>query len=309
LYEDPEFKSRNLAALVVSKVRLSPLASLLLLLLLASVFFTDWTPMLCGLLVFFSQILEQVYYHLGEYEDSLTFALGAGEAFDVSSSSEYTETIICEITSSIGGSFLLIDLLIFFSFFFFLLPLLLFSFFFFLAKCIDKYIKLRVDQFEGTASEAIDLRLESIARRMFKRCFEDGEYKQAIGIALESRDLDILREALRQCGNLEETLQYTLNVAMNLILNKQFRTLVLQILVDLFLALKEPDYESACRCLVFLNEPYRVVAILKQLLENEAVGGIFFLSSSSSFLLFCSLFSFLFPHSDTSFPSLFLLLL
>jgi len=53
------------------------------------------------------------------------------------------------------------------------------SFFPFLpAKCIDRYIKLRVEQFEGVATGPIDSRLESIARRMFKRCFEDGEYKQ-----------------------------------------------------------------------------------------------------------------------------------
>jgi len=35
-----------------------------------------------------------VYYHLGEFDESLTFALGAGNLFDVSSKSEYVETII-----------------------------------------------------------------------------------------------------------------------------------------------------------------------------------------------------------------------
>ena len=36
----------------------------------------------------------QVYYHLGAYEDSLTYALGAGDLFDVNGHSEYVETII-----------------------------------------------------------------------------------------------------------------------------------------------------------------------------------------------------------------------
>jgi 26S proteasome regulatory subunit N2 len=55
LYEDPKFKQRELAGLVASKV----------------------------------------YYHLGEYDESIMFALGAGKLFDITSKSEYVETIIC----------------------------------------------------------------------------------------------------------------------------------------------------------------------------------------------------------------------
>jgi len=36
----------------------------------------------------------QVYYHLGAFEDSLTYALGAGNLFDVNGHSEYVETTI-----------------------------------------------------------------------------------------------------------------------------------------------------------------------------------------------------------------------
>ena len=56
LYEDDQFSERNLAALVASKV----------------------------------------YYHLGEYDESMMFALGAGDLFDITAKSEYVETIICE---------------------------------------------------------------------------------------------------------------------------------------------------------------------------------------------------------------------
>lgn len=38
----------------------------------------------------------QVYYHLGSYEDSLMFALGAGNMFDVNGHSEFVETTIGE---------------------------------------------------------------------------------------------------------------------------------------------------------------------------------------------------------------------
>lgn len=39
-------------------------------------------------------VASKVYYHLGSFEDSLTYALGAGDLFDVNSHSEYVETII-----------------------------------------------------------------------------------------------------------------------------------------------------------------------------------------------------------------------
>jgi 26S proteasome regulatory subunit N2 len=80
LYEDESFKLRGLAALVASKVLF--LSSQLLLP------FPEIHPQ--------GSIL-QVYYHLGEYEDSLNFALGAGDFFDLSLRTEYVEKTICRI--------------------------------------------------------------------------------------------------------------------------------------------------------------------------------------------------------------------
>lgn len=42
----------------------------------------------------FNVIVFQVYYHLGAFDDSLAYALGAGDLFDVNGHSEYVETII-----------------------------------------------------------------------------------------------------------------------------------------------------------------------------------------------------------------------
>lgn len=56
LYEDESFRSREFAALVASKV----------------------------------------FYHLGAFEESLNYALGAGDLFSVTDDSEYVETIIGE---------------------------------------------------------------------------------------------------------------------------------------------------------------------------------------------------------------------
>jgi len=67
LYEDEKFPQRQLAALVLSKV-------------------------CCSLS---ERAHYQVYFHLGEYNEALSFALGAGKLFDLSAKTEFVETIIC----------------------------------------------------------------------------------------------------------------------------------------------------------------------------------------------------------------------
>ncbi len=57
LYENEQFKERQLAALVASKV----------------------------------------YYHLGSFDNALQYALGAEKFFDVDETSEYVETILGKI--------------------------------------------------------------------------------------------------------------------------------------------------------------------------------------------------------------------
>ena len=39
----------------------------------------------------------QVYYHLGAFEDSLTYALGADDLFNVNDTTEYVETTIGKV--------------------------------------------------------------------------------------------------------------------------------------------------------------------------------------------------------------------
>lgn len=149
LHEDASFSQRELAALVASKVRK-----------LRSVpvkFRKVVIRLIC-------RCFLQVYYHLGSFEDSLTFALGAGNLFDVNHNTEYVETII--------------------------------------SKCIDHYTKLRIENNNSDEQKVVDPRLESIVNRMFQRCFDDGQYKQAVGIALETRRMDIFQKAILESVSL-----------------------------------------------------------------------------------------------------------
>ena len=70
---------------------------------------------------------------------------------------------------------------------------------FFSAKCIDHYTKVQVDNFQAkdpSEVKSIDSRLEDIVNRVFQRCFDDKKFKQAIGIAIETRRLDIFEKAI-----------------------------------------------------------------------------------------------------------------
>uniref|UniRef100_A0A3P8W745 26S proteasome non-ATPase regulatory subunit 1 n=1 Tax=Cynoglossus semilaevis TaxID=244447 RepID=A0A3P8W745_CYNSE len=194
LYEDEAFRSREFAALVASKV----------------------------------------FYHLGAFEESLNYALGAGDLFNVTDDSEYVETII--------------------------------------AKCIDHYTKLRVEKAELPEDEekkSIDPRLEGIVNKMFLRCLDDHKYKQAIGIALETRRLDMFEKTILESSDLSGLLAYSLKVCMSLMQNKKFRNEVLRVLVKLYMNLEKPDFINVCQCLIFLDDPQAVSDILEKLVKED----------------------------------------
>ncbi|KAK2719314.1 26S proteasome non-ATPase regulatory subunit 1-like isoform X2 [Artemia franciscana] len=179
-------------------------------------------------------IASKIYYHLGHFEDALTYALGAGKYFDVNSSSEFVQTIV--------------------------------------AKCIDFYATQSVANFDGaTTAKPIDPRLEGIVNKMFDYCLADGQYKQAIGIALETRRMDVFERAIKESGDIPGMLSYALKVTMGLIQNRTFRNEILRSLVRLYQGLATPDYINMVQCLIFLDDSLLVAGTLEKLiLSNEA---------------------------------------
>jgi len=170
-------------------------------------------------------VASKVYYHLGSYEDSLTYALKAGKLFDVNTDNQYVETTI--------------------------------------AKCIDCYTAKRVEEVKD-----IDKSLEAIVDRMFDRCFQHGQYRQALGIAIETRRLDVFERAVTEGlpdNQVCDMLSYAFRVVMNLIQKRDYRCQLLQTLVRLYRSLKTPDYVQMVQCLIFLDEPLAVADILEKL--------------------------------------------
>lgn len=47
---------------------------------------------------------------------------------------------------------------------------------------------------------------------MFQRCLEDGQYRQAVGLALETRRMDIFEAAITQADDVAAMLVYAFQV-------------------------------------------------------------------------------------------------
>ncbi|CAL0312393.1 unnamed protein product [Lupinus luteus] len=178
-------------------------------------------------------LVSKVFYYLGELNDSLSYALGAGPLFDVSEDSDYVHTL--------------------------------------LAKAIDEYASLKSKAAESNdESVKVDPRLEAIVERMLDKCIIDGKYHQAMGIAIECRRLDKLEEAITKSDNVKGTLSYCIDVSHSFVNLREYRQEVLRLLVKVFQELHSPDYLSICQCLMFLDEPKGVANILEKLLHSES---------------------------------------
>ncbi|WFC98642.1 proteasome regulatory particle base subunit [Malassezia yamatoensis] len=185
LYEDESFSDRAVAALVASKI----------------------------------------YFYLGEFDDALNFALGAGSLFNVEHQDEYVETVV--------------------------------------SKAIDTYIAQRAND-----DSSVDPRLVAIANNMLNRCIAQGEYRQALGIALETRRLDVIENVFQSTHD-PQLLIYVLEVVMGVVHNYNVRKDVLSLLVKLFQSLSQPDYFSMAQCYVYLNEPHQVSQMLGSLVQRS----------------------------------------
>ncbi|CAH7676109.1 26S proteasome non-ATPase regulatory subunit 1 [Phakopsora pachyrhizi] len=189
-------------------------------------------------------VASKVYYHLGDLNESLQFALGAGERFDVErvgtagTDGEFVEVVVSE--------------------------------------CIDAYISLcTAHENNSSVSDQnptieVDRRMTNIVERMFSRCIETGEYRQALGIALESRRLDIIQLiASRYSSEDDDLLGYLMDASLNSVTNISFRNELLRLSVRLLGSQKNgPDYFSIAKCYVYLDDSQPAAQLLSELLSD-----------------------------------------
>ncbi|KAJ6847996.1 26S proteasome non-ATPase regulatory subunit 1-like protein A-like [Iris pallida] len=180
-----------------------------------------------------SLVVSKVFYYLGELNDSLSYALGAGSLFDVSEDSDYAHTL--------------------------------------LAKAIDEYASIKSKAATSIKEgNSLDPRLEAIVERMLDKCILDGKYQQAMGMAVECRRLDKLEEAITRSDNVNGALSYCINLSHSFVNHREYRCEVLRLLVKIYQRLPSPDFVSICQCLMFLDEPKTVAGILEKLLRSDS---------------------------------------
>jgi 26S proteasome regulatory subunit N2 len=145
-------------------------------------------------------------------------------------------------------------------------------------KCIDKYIENRVaivdKKEEGVV---IDPKMEAVIEKMFERCYDDSQFNQAIGVALESRRLDKVREAIEKSNDIEDKLGYAFTIAQTIVRsNKEFKNEILRLLLRIYESKQAQggnfDYYKIVKCQFFLNIPEATAILLSRLIETSADG-------------------------------------
>jgi len=168
------------------------------------------------------------------------------------------------------------------------------------ARCIDEYTKARQDALAAAPGEEpapADARLEAVVARMFARCWAEGAYRSALGVALEARRLDLVQETLRRAlvagarvalpavrthtagSGLAAppadtsidylTYAYDLASSSSIVPSRALRASLLRVLV----AMHGPDAAgrddtALCRCLQSLNDAPAVAGVLMGLLKR-----------------------------------------
>ena len=117
----------------------------------------------------------------------------------------------------------------------------------------------------------IDPKMEAVIDKMFEKCFNDRRYKDVIGIALECRRLDKVKEAIEKSGDaIEENLGYTFTIAQEKVASKDFRTEVLRLLLIIYQNKQDGNFDNykIAKCQFFLNLPEGTAALLESLAKS-----------------------------------------
>ncbi|KAM5350604.1 hypothetical protein ACJ41O_007109 [Fusarium nematophilum] len=260
-------------------------------------------------------VLAKVYYHLQAYNDSMVFALAAGDLFKLDAPGEFEETIISRCVDqyiavtaakkSTPQSLKTTDL-----------PELATTF----ASGSDGAVMSPTTPFSqttlppksllsrdsidnamleasfqpafkqgrsGSIAELPDQATDSLQRvidRLFESCLEQGRYRQVVGIAVEAKNLGVLRRVIKRAsddekkaksnplesspGPTEDLMEYTLGICMDIVQERGFRTEILRLILDLLNEIPNPDYFAIAKCAVYLNSDDEASRMLRTLVDN-----------------------------------------
>jgi 26S proteasome regulatory subunit N2 len=115
-----------------------------------------------------------------------------------------------------------------------------------------------------TLQRSTQKNLQAVIRRLFESCYASGEYRQVVGIAIEARNLEVLREAILEAskaetgkkaaavnaGKGEELMEYVLDICMNVVQERGLRnevSLQLQRLLSVLTLSDTPSHPGSAK--------------------------------------------------------------
>lgn len=126
--------------------------------------------------------------------------------------------------------------------------------------------------------------LYRVIERLFEGCLKQSRYRQVVGIAVESKNLEVLRRVIKRAsddekraksrpeennqGPTEELMDYILGICMDVVQERAFRTKILRLILDLLNDIPNPDYFSIAKCVVYLNSDEEASQMLRALVRN-----------------------------------------
>ncbi|GJC84496.1 26S proteasome regulatory subunit rpn2 [Colletotrichum liriopes] len=260
-------------------------------------------------------VLAKVYYHLQAYNESMTFALAAGDLFKLDAPGEFEDTIISKCidqyiavssakhtvpkspqndnslpalattfaSGAADGSALIS-------------PTTPFSQTTLPSKSLLSRVSTdnaildptfqpvkegRSGSIAPINDQATQAALQRIIERLFEACLKDGRYRQVVGIAVEAKNLEVLRRVIKRAsddekrsktkstdgqGPAEELMEYALSICMDIVQERSFRTEILRLILDLLNDIPNPDYFAIAKCVVYLSSDEEASHMLKQLI-------------------------------------------
>lgn len=182
-------------------------------------------------------LASKIYYNLGDYDAAVKYSLLAGKTFNTNENSEFVETIV--------------------------------------SKCIESYIKLSQSKYSDS-SVVIDKQLTLIFETMLNKCVEDKEIKLALGIALEGYRIDIVKDIINSQvdskvspDTIMRLISYILTCSTTVIYDVNFKTEILDTLINVLLNFENPDYFLVTKIIVQLNNASYAHRVFKQLLNSN----------------------------------------
>ncbi|VDO51681.1 unnamed protein product [Haemonchus placei] len=151
---------------------------------------------------------------------------------------------------------------------------------------VNKIIEIAIDSYKRIKNKAekMDHRLEALINRIFQRNLEKNELLYVIGLALDTRRIDMVEKAITKSTeshgtfipsislslfcNLAVLLLETIQKVTSAKMDVQLRTQLLDVLVKLFTSNKHADFVAICQCLIKLNRPEDIGRLLDRLMAH-----------------------------------------